>query len=317
VPFATLEPMMRITLNAMLRAVFGAEGKEFDQLRDLIPPLVKLGSRLVAVLTLPRIELGPLSPWKRYAAYRRRFDDIVDSLIAQAKADPALESRDDVLALMLRARYDDGEAMADRDIADQLLTILTAGHETTATTLSWTFERLSRHPEILARLVREGDEGGSELRRATILEVQRNRPVIDLTARRVKAETFELGDWVFPRGFTVMVGIGLVHTDDAVFPDAATFDPDRFVGVNPDLYSWVPYGGGTRRCIGAAFADMEMNVVLRTLLREFDFDVTDAASERFKWRGVAFAPGRGGRVVAHRRQAVAHGSEKLTEAVSA
>jgi cytochrome P450 len=303
-PFATLPSMMRITLNAILRTVFGAEGAEFDELREVLPPWVELGSRL-ALVPAARKDFGRWSPWSRFTAKRRRFDEIVATLIAKALADPAFEEREDVLSIMLQARYDDGERMSTKEIADQLVTVLAAGHETTATTLAWAVERLRRHPVLLARLVEENDAGGSELRAATILEVQRSRPVIDVTGRRVKAPTMRLGEWVLPKGMTILVGIGLVHSDDTVFPNAATFDPDRFVGVNPDLYAWVPFGGGTRRCLGAAFANMEMNVVLRTLLREFEFSPTSEPDERWHSRGVAYAPAKGGRAVVRRRTTTA------------
>ena len=299
-PFATQPSMMRITLNAILRAVFGAEGAEFEALRALMPRMVALGSRL-AVLPVPRTDLGRWSPWGRFNAYRREFDAIIGRLIAKALADPGLATRGDVLSVMLQARYDDGGRMSNDQIADQLATLLAAGHETTATTLAWAVERLRRHPGVLARLVAEVDAGGRELRQATVLEVQRVRPVIDITARRVKSPSLPLGDWVFPRGHTILVGIGLVHADDAVFPHAARFDPDRFVGVKPDRYAWVPFGGGFRRCLGAAFADMEMNVVLATLLREFDLSPTTEPGERWHSRGIAYAPGRGGQAVVRRR----------------
>src|SRR5260370_4659881 len=184
--------------------------------------------------------------------------------------------------------------MSRRDVADQLLTLLAAGHETTATTLAWAVERLRRHPALLARLVAEADAGGSELRQATIIEVQRTRPVVEITGRTVKADTIQLGGWVIPRGYNLLVGIGLVHDDDALFPDSATFDPDRWVGARPDSYAWIPFGGGTRRCIGAAFATMEMDVGLRTLLREFELSSTYEPPERWHSRGVAYAPAREG-----------------------
>ena len=303
-PFPTQESMMRITLNAILRAVFGAQGEEFETLRVLLPTMVNLGSRLL-VLPGPEIDLGRFSPWGRFRAYRREFDAIIDRLIATAKADPDLDRRNDILALMLQARYEDGAAMDDRAVADQLLTLLAAGHETTATTLAWAIERLRRHPEVLARLVAEVDEGGSQLRKATVVEVQRARPVIDLTSRRVKGESIALGPWVLPRGYTVMVSIALIHDDDSVFPNAAAFDPDRFVGVNPDTYSWVPFGGGTRRCIGAAFAAMEMDVVLRTVLRDFELETTEEPGEGWHSRGVAWAPASGGLAVLRRREPMA------------
>jgi cytochrome P450 len=298
--FATLESMMRITLNVILRAVFGAEGVELEQLRDLLPRFVKLGSRLV-VLPIKQRDLGPLSPWGRFYRYRRSYDAIVERLIDKAELDPRLDDREDILALMLQSRYDDGSRMSRRDIADQLLTLLTAGHETTATTLAWAVERLRRHPEVLRRLVDETDAGGSEYREATIWEVQRVRPVIDVTGRQVKADSMQLGRWTLPKGQMIIVSIYLIHDNEALFPNAQRFDPDRFVGVKPDTYTWIPFGGGTRRCIGAAFAHLEMNVVLRTLLRHFVLEPTSESDERWHSRGVAYAPGKGGRAVVRRR----------------
>jgi cytochrome P450 len=300
--FPTLPSTMRITLNAILRAVFGADGPQLAALRELLPPMVTLGSRLMLLPAANRVP-ARFNPWNRYAAYRREFDTIVAELIADARADPDLENREDVLSLMLLARYDDGEPMSRSEIADQLYTLLAAGHETTATTLAWAFERLRRHPALLARLVREVDEGGSELRQGTLIEVQRTRPVIDQTGRRVKADRVQLGEWVIPQGYTVIAAIGLVHRDDRLFPNAAAFDPDRFVGSPPDSYSWIPFGGGTRRCIGAAFATMEMDVVLRTVLRRFTLVPTTEPAERWHSRGVASAPAKGGLAVVHRRSA--------------
>jgi cytochrome P450 len=297
--FATMDSMMRITLNVILRAVFGAEGAEFEQLRQLLPKLVFIGSALAA-FPVPKGALGRFGPWSRFAAYRRRYDEIVGLLIDRAVRD-GIDERDDVLAMMLQARYDDGSAMSRSEIADELLTLLTAGHETTATTLSWTIERLRRHPEILRRLVAEADAGGSQLREATLLEVQRVRPVIDATIRQVRADTLPLGRWTLPKGQKVLVSIRLMHDNEQLFPNARAFDPDRFLGVRPGTFSWIPFGGGSRRCIGAAFAMMEMNVVLRTLLRDFTLEPTDARDERPHFRGVALAPAKKGRAVVHRR----------------
>jgi cytochrome P450 len=296
--FETLPSTMRITLNVILRAVFGAEGSEFDALREVMPPLVTLGSQLVFLPWLHH-DLGRWSPWGRFLALRREFDAIVGSLIDRVAADPHLGQRDDVLSLMLESRYEDGTAMSRSDLADELFTLLAAGHETTATQLAWAVERLRRHPGVLSRLVDEVDSGGSDLLQATINEVQRNRPVIDGAARQVIAPTMPLGQWMIPHGYTVQVDIPLTHQN--AYPDPDRFDPDRFLSESPDLYSWVPFGGGTRRCLGAAFANMEMNVVLRTLLREFNFVPTDAREERLHSRGVAFAPSGGGRAVVYRR----------------
>jgi cytochrome P450 len=300
--FAALDSTMRITLNAILRAVFGADGAELAQLRVLLPAMVKLGSRL-AVLPIPRTDLGRWSPWGRAFGYRREYDAIVDRLIAAARQDPRLDERNDVLALMLQSRYDDGSGMSRDEIADQLLTLLTAGHETTATTLAWTIERLRRHPAVLRRLADEADAGGSDLREATITEIQRVRPVIDMTARQVRAPSMRLGRWTLPEGQVVLVSIYLMHNNEALFPGAGNFDPDRFLGGRPDTHQWIPFGGGVRRCIGAAFANMEMNVVLRTLLRDFTLEPTSERGERWHSRGIASCPAKGGRAVVHRRSA--------------
>ncbi|MBV9383132.1 MAG: cytochrome P450 [Streptosporangiaceae bacterium] len=299
--FATLPSMMRITLNAILRAVFGAEGTEFAELRRLLPPFVVLGSRL-AVLPVPRAGWGRWNPWARFRAMRSDYDAVVARLIARAEGSAPGE-RDDVLSLMLRSRYDDGSRMSHGDIADQLLTLLTAGHETTATTLAWAVERLRRHPEVLRRLTGEVDAGGAAYRAATIIEVQRSRPVIDTVGRQVRAGSLRLGRWTLPRGCPVLVSISLIHGDESVFPNARAFDPSRFLGAKPDLYQWIPFGGGTRRCLGAAFATMEMDVVLRTMLRDFSLVPTRARGERWHSRGVASAPANGGRAVVHRRRA--------------
>ncbi|GAA3566553.1 cytochrome P450 [Amycolatopsis ultiminotia] len=298
--FATLPSMMRITLDIILRAVFGAEGAEFDRLRDLLPRWVKLGSQL-AVLPVPQLDWGRWSPWGRFRIMRREYDAIVERLITKAEREGHLDDREDILALMLQARYDDGTPMRHRDVADQLLTLLTAGHETTATTLAWTIERLRRHPAVLQALSDEEDAGGKALREATIVEVQRTRPVIDVVGRTIKAEGYRLGRWTLPEGMVVLVSIALLHEDPQLFPDPQTFDPHRFATAKPNLYHWVPFGGGSRRCLGAAFANMEMNVVLRTLVRDFDLAATTAPGEAPHSRGIANAPGKGGLAVVRRR----------------
>ncbi|EID12608.1 cytochrome P450 [Mycobacterium xenopi RIVM700367] len=298
--FPTLPSMMRITLNAILRAVFGAGGTEFDELRHLIPPWVTLGSRLAA-LPKPARTYGRYSPWGRLAERRRKYDLVIDKLIEAERADPNFEDRTDILALMLRSTYEDGSAMSRKDIGDELLTLLAAGHETTAATLGWAFERLSRHPDVLAQLAEEADTDNNELRQAAILEVQRNRTVIDFAGRHVYAPAYQLGEWVIPRGYSIVVAISQIHDDPDVFPDPERFDPQRYLGTKPPTFAWIPFGGGTRRCVGAAFANMEMDVVLRTVLRQFTIETTTAPGEKWHARGVAFTPKRGGRIVVHRR----------------
>ncbi|ETA07310.1 cytochrome P450 [Gordonia alkanivorans] len=298
--FASMEPMMRITLNVILRAVFGAVGEDLENLRRIIPPMVTVGSRAATVPNLPRV-LRAVDPNHRYERMRAEGKALLGDLITRSRNDPRLEERDDILALMLRSRYDDGASMGDDEIGDELMTMLAAGHETTGTTLAWAFERLRRHPEVLGRLVAEVDEGGTEYRHATILETQRSRPVIDFAARYVVADQLELGEWRIPRGYNVMVSIALLHDDSREFTDPERFDPTRFLGTAPSP-AWLPFGGGTRRCIGAAFATMEMDVALRTILSDFELLPTDARAERWFSRGVAYAPARGGRIAVRRRR---------------
>ncbi|OBI84608.1 cytochrome P450 [Mycobacterium sp. E740] len=298
--FPTLEPMMRITLNAILRAVFGADGEQLDELRRIIPPWVTLGSR-VATLPTPARTYGRFSPWGRLAEYRKQYDAVIGRLIDRVTADPNFERRDDVLALLLRSTYEDGTAMSRNDIGDELLTLLAAGHETTASTLAWAFERITRHPEVLAKLADEAATDDNEYRQATILEVQRSRTVIDFAGRHVYSPTFELGDWVIPQGYSILASISLMHDRAEEFGEPDRFDPDRFLGKRPPP-AWLPFGGGTRRCVGAVFANVEMDVVLRTVLRQFVIDTTAAPAEKVHSRGVAYTPKGGGRVVVHRRK---------------
>ena len=295
--------MNRITLNVILRTVFGADGAELDYLRKIIPPWAKLGSRM-ATLPEPPFSTGPLQPVgpargvpPQLRPHRFRAD-------RQGRADPRLDERTDILALLLRSRYEDGSPMSRQDVSDELLTLLGAGHETTASTLGWAFERLRRHPAVLAELVKENDEGGNEFRQATILELQRNRTVIDFAGRHVAAPHFDLGEWRIPHGYTVMIAVANVHANPDVFPNPERFDPYRFVGTRPPT-AWVAFGGGTRRCIGAAFANVEMDVVLRTVLQHFVIETDDAPDEKIHFRGIAFTPKDGGRIVVRRRETAA------------
>ncbi|SIC94698.1 Putative cytochrome P450 [Mycobacteroides abscessus subsp. abscessus] len=297
--FETMEPMMRITLNAILRAVFGADGAELDLLRRLIPPWVVLAS-LTTRIPQPKRNYGRFSPWGRLKTYRAHYDAVIGSLIEKALAAPDFEDRTDILALLLRSTYDDGTTMSRSDVSDELLTLLAAGHETTATTLAWAFERITRHPEVLSRLAEEAQGDSNEYRQATILEVQRSRPVIDFAGRHVLAPHVDIGPYRIPQGHSVVVSINLMHDDPVAFPCPERFDPERFMGAKPGN-SWVPYGGGTRRCVGAAFAYMEMDIVLRTVLRHFTIETTTAPDEKWHSRGVASCPKNNGRVTVRRR----------------
>jgi len=301
---ASLPAMNDITLRIILRTVFGAEGQDLDALRELLPRLVNLGS-ILAATPIPRIDLFGYAPWGRFHRMRAEYDAIVNRLIENARADGAYEHRSDILSMLLGARYDDGAPMSDREIADELVTLLTAGHETTATTLAWAVERLRRHPEFMDRLVASLDAGETDLLDAFINEVQRTRPVIAFTFRKVLADSYTIGPWRAPRGMHIMIAIDLVQTDADLFPEPMRFNPDRFVGVRPDPYQLIPFGGGVRRCIGAAFAHMELQVVLKTLLSEHRLQPTTDKGEGSHSRGVAFAPAQGGQIVRYPRQAPA------------
>jgi cytochrome P450 len=300
--FKTHESLNRLALNAILRAMFGDEPSALDELRSVVPTIVTLGSFLHQLPSVVQRDFGRWSLGGRLAQYRQRFDIAIDSLIAKARSDPAFDARNDVLAVLLRVRDDNGEPIPDRHIANELLTLVGAGHETTANQLAWILEQLRRHPQILERLAAEGDTGGSALRQATIYEAQRIRPTIVASFRRTKTRV-RLGDWILPEGINVVVNFQLAHESAANFPDPGSFNPDRFLNTNPTPFRWMPFGGGVNRCPGASFAHMEMDTALRTLLREFRFEPTDVRGERRRYRGVAIMPSRGGRAVVRRRTA--------------
>lgn len=299
-PFETLSPMNRVTLNVILRAIFGAEGAELDRLRVNLPKWVTLGSRLVA-LPMPARTYGRRTPWGKLAAWRDQYETILDKLIADVRADPNFENRTDVLTLLLNSTYDDGTAMTRKEIGDELLTLLAAGHETTASTMAWVFERLSRYPNLLDELTAEADTEANTLRRATIREVQRVRTVIDFAGRHVYAPSVQIGEWVIPRGYGVIVGINQIHSNPAAFADPERFDPQRYLDGSPSAFEWLPYGGGSRRCPGSTFANLEMDLVLRTVLRQFTIEPTTAPGEKYHARGVAFTPKQGGRITVRPR----------------
>ena len=297
--FGAARPMQRITLRAILRALFGAEGARLSTLEELIPRWTQLGAR-VALATELRKDLGPWSPWAKFKELRRQVDTILDELIAIAKGAPDLASRVDVLAMMAQAHHEDGTPMSNAEMRDELVTMLIAGHETTAHSLSWALERLRRHPQILRRLVQEVDEGGKALREATIREVLRSRPVVSFAGRYAR-KPFELGEYRLPVDTRILLAAIHTHYDPKLFPHPERFDPDRFLDVVPDTYSWIPFGGGIRRCIGASFAQMEMDVVLRVLLEAVELLPTDEPDERSAFHGVVWAPAKGARIAVRRR----------------
>jgi cytochrome P450 len=303
--FATLPAFQSITLRVILRAVFGADGAELAELEAMLPTWTALGQRLVTAPFLRR-DLGPLSPGGRFRRSRIHYDQLIGRLIDQHLADPDLDQRVDILALMLLGLREHRDEI-DRDaIGDELLTLLVAGHETTASSLAWAVERLRRHHDALRRLEEEAAGEGSALRTSTILELQRHRTIIGNTGRRA-VRPFQLGGWTVPPGTVLLTSSSVMHADDRLHPHAADFDPARYIDVKPGTYSWIPFGGGRRRCLGAAFALFEMDVVLRTLLGQFELVPTGEAPERQSFRGVAYAPAKDG-IGRVRRRAVPLGT---------
>jgi cytochrome P450 family 138 len=299
--FRILEPMSRITLNVILRIMFGADGTELKELREMVPAYMKLG-QLLAFAPAPPAWIRSHSPWAKLDEFRRTFDRIVCTLIERTESDPNLVERNDILAYLVRSGHDKGTGISRADICDELSTLVGAGHETTASALAWTFERIRRHPDVLAELSKEVDEGGGEFRRATIFESLRVRTVIDVIGRQPNSPNFELDQWSIPDHRTVLVRIADLHENPEIYPHPERFDPYRFRGTRPAAPEWLAFGGGARRCIGSDFAIAEMDIVLRTLLQSFRLHTDAAADEKSHFRGIAHIPKLGGRVILHHRK---------------
>ncbi|MGH2954697.1 MAG: cytochrome P450 [Solirubrobacterales bacterium] len=220
--------------------------------------------------------------------------------IAERRADPARDEREDILSMLVAARFDDGSAMDDSELGEQLMTLLLAGHETTATGLAWTFDLLLHRPEALDRLRAETDAGEREYLDAVITETLRLRPVVPFTGRELRADA-ELAGYALPAGTIVMAAIHLAHTRPDLFEDPYAFRPERFLEEGPETYSWIPFGGGTRRCVGAAFAQFEMRVAIETILRAVELRAATPDPERPVRRNVTLSPANGTRVIVTRR----------------
>jgi cytochrome P450 len=297
--FAVAPKMSEITLEVILRTVIGAtDPARLAALRQVMPRLLNVGSWETLALAKPKL-LGR-APWR---ALRRRIDEANSLLyaeIADRRADPNLAARTDVLAMLVRAD-DGGHTMTERELRDQLMTLLAAGHDTTAIALSWALERLTRHPATLAKAVRAadtsaaGDPAGDEYLDAIAKETLRIRPVV-YDVGRILTEPVELAGYRLPAGVMVAPGIGLVHRSAALYPDPDRFDPDRMVGATLSPTTWLPFGGGNRRCLGAAFAMVELRVVLREILRRVELSTTTAAGEKQKLKHVTLVPHRGARI---------------------
>lgn len=297
-PFAIHPAMQAITLEVILRAVFGvSDAARRDRLRTLLRDLLDGTARPgVQVAALLARRTGRPGPMARIAAMRAAVDGVLDEEIAQRRADPLVGERDDVLSQLVAARFEDGSGMDDVELRDQLVTLLVAGHETTATSLAWTFDLLLHHPAALARL-RDGLARGQDAYlRAVVTEALRLRPVVPLAGRRLGAE-LPVGDRVLPAGTDVTPAIWLTNTRADVYPEPYAFRPERFLEQAPATYAWIPFGGGARRCLGATFAEFEMRVVLSTVLAGRTLAAADERPEHAVRRNVTLAPRHGTRVL--------------------
>jgi cytochrome P450 len=299
-PFGLHPSMQAITLEVIMRAVFGVtDASRRDALREgLISILAESASPQAMGLVMPGVRRLP--HYRDFASRVADTDRLLATEIAERRDDPDLAEREDILSMLIAAEFDDGSRMDDTELRDQLMTLLLAGHETTATGLAWTFDLLLHTPDVMQRLLAELDDGSSGYLDAVITESLRLRPVVPMTGRLLKAPA-QLGGFELDAGTVVLAAIYMAHTNPGPYPDPFAFRPERFVDDGPDTYSWIPFGGGTRRCIGAAFAQLEMRVALRTILDSIALRAADPEPERMTRRNVTLSPRNGVRVLAERR----------------
>ncbi|HEY0470404.1 MAG TPA: cytochrome P450 [Kribbella sp.] len=294
-PFRLHERMRTLTLEVILQVVFGVTDRDrLAQLRPLVDKIVSVRPVIMLGGFYPR--LLRLPPWRTYLETQQKVDEILYDEIAARRNQPNLAESNDVLSRLLAAG-----TWSDQELRDQLVTLLLAGHETTATALAWAFHELARQPDQLAAGQRAADEGDDDYLEAITKESMRLRPVIYQVGRRV-TETVELAGYRLPRGTTLMAAIGLVQSDEQHFPDAEEFRPQRFLGDNPPAPgTWIPFGGGTRRCIGAGFSLLEATEILRAALTRYDVHAVRATPEKAQPRNVTLVPSRGCEVLMTRR----------------
>jgi cytochrome P450 family 135 len=294
VPFAVHPRMNDISLEVILRIVFGVTDEQrMAELRPLLQRLVKIGPTIFLGWMYPRLER--VGPWRRFAQLKDAVDRLIYDEIAERRAVTDLAERRDVLSKLLVADPD----QSDAELRDHLITLLLAGHETTASTLAWTFHDLARRPQLLARVQRAADENDDAYLEATIKEAMRLRPVIDSVARRLN-KPVQVAGYDLPAGVVVFPSIQLVQRREEIFAAAGEFRPERFLGKNPPPATWIPFGGGLRRCLGAALATVEAQAVLKAVLQRIDI-APGGPAERAKTRNITTVPGRGARLVSFPR----------------
>jgi cytochrome P450 len=305
--FRLLESMQALTLRVIMEAVFGyrpgtpEEAELRRAVRAMIEPIASPRGLILlraAMTALPIVKRSaPSAAAERFEAAKRAVDEILYAEIARRRRDPGLGERDDVFSALLLASDDEGRRLSDREVRDELVTLLMAGHETTATGLAWTFDLVLHHPAVGARAL-EGDDAYLD---AVIKEALRLRAVIPGIGRVVRGEPFRLNGYSVPPGVEINPSIRMMHMREDLYPDARAFRPERFLGSDaPDTYTWIPFGGGTRRCLGASFALMEMRIVLRRVLERTALRPADPELERIQFRAITQAPRTGVRVIQDR-----------------
>ena len=292
--FAAAPKMSEITLEVILRTVIGTtDPARLAALRVVLPRVLRIGPWQSLAVMKP--ELLQRWPWRRLRRAIADADRLLYAEIADHRADPRLAERTDALSMLVRASDEDGREMTDRELRDQLITLLLAGHDTTATGLAWALERLSRHPAVLQRAVRAAEDGDDDYLDAVAKETLRNRPVV-FDVGRILTEPVELAGHRLPAGVMVVPGLIAVHADPQLYPNPERFDPDRMLDATLSPSSYFPFGGGNRRCLGATFAMVEFRVVLREILRRVDLHTTTELGEKPRLKHVIFVPRRGARI---------------------
>jgi cytochrome P450 len=306
-PFTLIDATQWLTLDVIMTTIFGVEqGERREELKRRVRATIEPVGRRVGgfMLMLLRQRLGDRGAMREFGQRKLAMDALIYEEIAARRDVPDLEERDDVLSLLLLARDEDGEPMSDGELRDELVTLLVAGHETTATGLAWTFDLLLHHPTVLARLRDDLAAGGQEYLDAVVKESLRLRSVVPGIGRVVRGEPFELGGYVIPPGTEINPSIAATHRRDDRYPAPLEFRPERFLGPDaPDTYTWIPFGGGTRRCLGASFALQEMRVVTRRILARTELFAEDPRPERMLRRGITQVPRNGVRVIQPRAPA--------------
>jgi cytochrome P450 len=301
--FPMRERMRALTFEVICRAVFGVtEPWRVERLRSALLAVIDMGSLFLMPEALRRIPLGPIGPWGRFRRRLAAADALLYEEIARRRAEPDLDERGDVLSLLLRARDEDGEPMSDLELRDELFTMLGAGHETTATALAFAFEQLLHNPATLARLRDENASGDDAYLEAVGTETLRLRPVID-AAERTLTRPRRVGGYELPAGIRVYPGIALVHRRADLYPEPERFRPERFLDGRVESYSWLPFGGGIRRCIGAALAQAEMAEVIRVVCERVELAAVRPELDPVVLKNITLAPKHGAEVRVRRRLA--------------